>query len=475
MPTADSARRIAQRITSYLGVGRTAASSREEEGAANIAPDSAADRLAHDNVAGAENGAPAAGASDGAPTGQHSEPAATTAPAAWPDTEEGGVGKVQLPIENTDEPGQGSPYPLAPSDMAPRGVSWQALANALPDPIMVLDLDGTLLHRSPGVADLFPRARVGHPMTTATRNPELLEGIDHVLSHGGPHIITLDERVPVMRRLSAIVSTITGGVRRPGEPAVLIVFRDLTEQERHNQMRADFVANASHELRTPLASLRGFIETLQGPARDDGPARDRFLAMMAAQAMRMSRLIDDLLALSRVEMREHLAPAGEVDMGELVRFVVQSLQPLTEASGSEVVVREAATPIYVRGERDELTQVLQNLLQNALIYGRTNGRVEIEVGRQTATGLIARTRAAVTVRDDGPGIAEEHLPRLTERFYRVSTTASRAKGGTGLGLAIVKHIVARHRGELLIRSKPGAGAAFTVLLDEIAPTSSKST
>jgi two-component system phosphate regulon sensor histidine kinase PhoR len=244
-------------------------------------------------------------------------------------------------------------------------------------------------------------------------------------------------------------------------PALLITFRDLSEQDRLARMRADFVANASHELRTPLAYLKGSVETLLGPAKDDAAARATFLKTMGEQAERMSRLVDDLLSLSRVEMREYLPPSGEADLGAVVADVAQTLAPMAQQAGIAVSLSGWDEAAMVRGDHDELAQVFQNLVQNAIKYGRTGGKVDVRLTREPGTRLV---RYRVDVIDDGPGIAPQHLPRLTERFYRVNVAASREKGGTGLGLAIVKHILNRHRGELLITSKLGQGSTFSVIL-----------
>jgi two-component system phosphate regulon sensor histidine kinase PhoR len=220
------------------------------------------------------------------------------------------------------------------------------------------------------------------------------------------------------------------------------------------------VANASHELRTPLASLRGFVETLQGPAREDAAARERFLGIMAAQAERMTRLIDDLLSLSRVELRAHLPPRGIVELNEAAAYVAQTLEPLAKGAGTRLALQPLDGPARIQGDRDEIVQVLQNLVHNAIKYGRENGTVTIDIARENG-------RVAVAVADDGPGIAAQHLPRLTERFYRVNVASSREKGGTGLGLAIVKHVLARHRGDLRIASRVGEGSTFTVVFPEL--------
>jgi two-component system phosphate regulon sensor histidine kinase PhoR len=265
--------------------------------------------------------------------------------------------------------------------------------------------------------------------------------------------VEIFERVPLDRWFEAFVSPL-----RIGENDLLLVtFNDLTPLRRADEMRADFVANASHELRTPLASLLGFVETLQGAAKDDAPAREKFLSIMRAQATRMARLIDDLLSLSRIELNAHLVPDTPVALGLIVRQVVDGLQMLARDRGVEIAVTVPSEPVVVLGDRDELVRALENLVENALKYGASGKRVEVTLVRADA-------EAQLTVRDHGPGIPPEHLPRLTERFYRVDVTDSRAQGGTGLGLALVKHILNRHGGRLTIESKPGEGASFRMRL-----------
>jgi two-component system phosphate regulon sensor histidine kinase PhoR len=243
---------------------------------------------------------------------------------------------------------------------------------------------------------------------------------------------------------------------------VLLAFHDLTPLRRVEEMRADFVANASHELRTPLAALSGFIDTLKGPARDDPAARERFLAIMQVQADRMARLIDDLLSLSRIELSAHLRPDTQVDLGAIVRQVADSLQTLARDRDVEVKTIGAHSALQVPGDHDELIRVFENLVENALKYAASGKRVDIALA--VAEAPDGRREARVAVRDRGPGIAPEHLPRLTERFYRVDVSESRAQGGTGLGLALVKHILNRHGGRLTIESVLGQGATFTAHL-----------
>jgi len=346
--------------------------------------------------------------------------------------------------------------------------SWRMMVDAIPDPAVILDRDRFVVAFSPPVADLFPRVRVGQPLASLSRSPDLVRALQAIDAGGETQVVELEDRVPVLRHLSAIVTAIGGfSDAGEGEPRYMILLRDLTEQQRHAQSRADFISHASHELRTPLSALKSMVETLQGPARNDPEGADRFLAMMQTQAARMARLIDDLLSLSKAEMRVHLAPTGTVDLNEVAGDVAEALEPMAQSIETTLTFSPLSSPAWVRADRDDLVQVFQNLVQNALKYGREGGHVRIELSRQP--GQRGPEKLLVSVIDDGEGIEPEHLPRLTERFYRISVTTSRNKGGTGLGLAIVKHLVSRHRGELRIASKPGEGSRFTVVLDAVMP------
>jgi two-component system phosphate regulon sensor histidine kinase PhoR len=340
---------------------------------------------------------------------------------------------------------------------------WRLVVDAAPDPAVVLNAQARVVHANRLAEELFGTGRRGAHMAAMSRDPGLLAAVEQALTTHEARTVELHGRVPVERRLHASVVPLDEAAAEGREaPTLLITFRDLSEQDRLARMRADFVANASHELRTPLAYLKGSVETLLGPARDDADARASFLRTMGEQAERMSRLVDDLLSLSRVEMREFLPPSGEADLAAVIADVAETLKPTAQASGVTLAltgVDDGEVP--VRGDYDELAQVFQNLIQNAIKYGREGGKVEVRLKRDTASRQL---RYRVDVIDNGPGIAAQHLPRLTERFYRVSVAQSRAKGGTGLGLAIVKHILNRHRGELLIASKLGEGSTFSVVL-----------
>jgi two-component system phosphate regulon sensor histidine kinase PhoR len=239
------------------------------------------------------------------------------------------------------------------------------------------------------------------------------------------------------------------------------VFKDQSETRRIDRMRADFIANASHELRTPLASIAGFIETLRGPARNDPAAREQFLQIMQNQTGRMARLIDDLLSLSRLEMKPYLKPGTEVDLRQTVDSVIDSLAPLARENSVAIERDFAKGPLNVPGDRDELFQVFENLLENACKYGQSGGRVLVSIAHADDG---SEPGIDVTIRDFGPGIPEEHIPRITERFYRIDVETSRTQKGTGLGLSIVKHILTRHNARLTIKSEVGKGAAFSVHL-----------
>lgn len=349
--------------------------------------------------------------------------------------------------------------------------SWRVVIDALPVAALALDGNEIIVHHNALMTDLFPKTRDGLALSQVCRNPELMDAVEVAGGSEGATVVHLIDRVPVERRIQATVSVLSRHESGTTLPRLLVTFRDLTQQDRIEQMRVDFVANASHELRTPLASLLGYIETLQGAAREDPKARDRFLGIMWNQAQRMTRLIEDLLSLSRIEMRLHLPPRDVVDLNEVASNVALSLELIAEASKTAIVLTRLEGPARIRGERDEIVQVLQNLIQNAIKYGREGGEVRVTLMRDQKPGG-GTSRLRVEVADDGPGIAPEHLPRLTERFYRASTANSREKGGTGLGLAIVKNILLRHRGDLRIASDYGKGSRFTVIFDELTPGSS---
>ncbi|ASV87297.1 PAS fold family protein [Ochrobactrum quorumnocens] len=338
-------------------------------------------------------------------------------------------------------------------------VSGERLAELLTDPMIVFDQRGTVLFTNAAAVDAFQSLEKDTGLYLRFRAPEMHALIQGVIADGEPRSIDYFERVPIDRWYKAMVKALRDADGRP--ELFVLLFRDQSETRRIDRMRSDFIANASHELRTPLASLLGFIETLQGPARNDAAARDRFLGIMQKQAERMSRLIDDLLSLSRLEMRAHLSVNECVDMTAVLNHVADTLSPL--AAGLDVTIERHLPdrPVNVTGTRDELIQVFQNLVENACKYGQGGKRVILKLDEENNGGA---SEAVASIQDFGPGIAAEHLPRLTERFYRIDVETSRAQKGTGLGLAIVKHILARHRGRLVVRSRLGEGSTFLVRL-----------
>jgi two-component system phosphate regulon sensor histidine kinase PhoR len=338
----------------------------------------------------------------------------------------------------------------------------EAVLAGLPDPVVALDHRGDVVALNARAAAVAPALRPGESVSLGLRVPEVLEAIRRAHATGSAQRVEFFERVPLDRWYEAIVTPISSAGLTPRPDLLLLAFHDLTPLRRVEEMRADFVANASHELRTPLAALSGFIDTLKGPAREDPAARERFLAIMQVQADRMARLIDDLLSLSRIELNAHLRPDKEVDLGAIVRQVADSLQTLARDRDVEVKTTGFSGPLLVPGDRDELIRVFENLVENALKYAASGKRVDIVLS--VGEGPGGPREARVAVRDRGPGIAPEHLPRLTERFYRVDVSESRAQGGTGLGLALVKHILNRHGGRLTIESVTGQGATFTAHL-----------
>jgi len=336
----------------------------------------------------------------------------------------------------------------------------EAIMERLPDPLIILAAD-----RSVRRANSAARSAFGADMPAVLRHPDLRGAIDRAFASGVSEAAEVTLPVPVPREVHATVVPMDPPLADGGQ--AVVVLSDRTHERAMERTRADFIANASHELRTPLASLIGFIETLRGPAADDPPAQQRFLGIMCEQAARMNRLIDDLLSLSRIEMVEHQAPSESVDLCELVRGLAAGFEPRLAARSVTLELRVPETVPAVTGDADQLAQVAQNLLDNAVKYGREGGTVRLEVA-VAAPGAPWPARAGVvlTVADQGSGIPRAVLPRLTERFYRVDAGRSRAAGGTGLGLAIVKHIVNRHRGQLLIESEEGVGTTVSVWLPQ---------
>jgi two-component system phosphate regulon sensor histidine kinase PhoR len=330
-----------------------------------------------------------------------------------------------------------------------------AFVEALPNPVLVIGAEQSIGAFNAAARGLFPLLASGQRLLPlVVRAPDILDAVGRVMKGGAVETVDLHERVPVERLFKVHVAPF----EHNGQRNVLLSFDDLTDAKRTERMRVDFIANASHELRTPLASLLGFVETLQGAAKDDPNARERFLGIMRDQGKRMARLIDDLLSLSQIERQEHVRPQTQIDFADVIRQCIDALSPVAKEAQVRLQV-DIPAKLPISGDRDELIRVVENLIENAIKYGADDEGAETQI----EIALVEKDgQARFSVRDHGAGIAPEHLPRLTERFYRVDAGKSRAKGGTGLGLALVKHIVARHRGVLRIWSEPDKGAEFSV-------------
>ena len=339
----------------------------------------------------------------------------------------------------------------------------QNLLRHLPDPLIILAANRTVQR-----VNLAAEAAFGADIPAVLRHPGLRAAIDRAQAEHQTQSAEISLPVPSPRDVYATVIPLR--IPLADSSRIVAVLSDRTRERAVEQMRADFVANASHELRTPLASLIGFIDTLRGPARDDPVAQSRFLGIMAEQAQRMNRLIDDLLSLSRVELTEHQAPADRVDIAHLVQRMADTFEPQVARRRMTLHIDRPDKLPPVSGDEDQLEQVLQNLLENAVKYGREAGTIRLAVqAAPPGKPWPARPGIAISVADDGQGIARAHIPRLTERFYRADKHRSRAVGGTGLGLAIVKHIMNRHRGQLAIDSAEGVGTTVTVWLPSLPP------
>ena len=339
-----------------------------------------------------------------------------------------------------------------------------AILENLPEPVLLLSDERAVLRANPAArAMLGPEAAGQGPDAAALlRHPVLAAAMDDALAEGHSVTVELHLPVPMPREVSARVVPLDPPLADGGRLLILLI--DRSREAAIERTRADFVANASHELRTPLASLLGFIETLRGPAADDPPAQQRFLGIMAEQGERMRRLIDDLLSLSRIEMEEHQPPVGEAPLAMITRAEVEALTPLMKRRELSAELELAEALVARPANADQVAQVIRNILENAINHGRDGGIITVTLKPAVAEDGTARPGALLSIADDGPGIAKHHIPRLTERFYRVDAARSRHKGGTGLGLAITRHIVMRHRGRLVIESTEGLGTKVSVWL-----------
>lgn len=337
----------------------------------------------------------------------------------------------------------------------------RSLLDRMPVPFLVINNRWLLIYANPAAMMLLPRLQPGQHLSTQLRAPQVLEVVEQVSLKGKERATFFALKSGPEKNLLARAALLPPGGDFGPDARVMLQFEDHTERHRAAEMRSDFIANASHELRTPLAAIIGYIETLRGHAKDDPEAQAHFLEIMAGQADRMQRLIEDLMWLSRIELTEHVPPETEVDLTDITRESLATLAPIAQAKGASLEVGFADTSAFVTGDRDQLTQVVVNLVDNAIKYGGENVcvSVSLNLSDERFPGCIG-----LAIEDNGPGIPREELPRLTERFYRISSKERASIDGTGLGLAIVKHILQRHSGELDIWSEQYQGSRFTIWL-----------
>lgn len=337
----------------------------------------------------------------------------------------------------------------------------RALIASLPNPVIVVGSDLRIRGINAPARTLVGKDCDGWHYVTALRQPAVLDAVEASMADGGRRVARYlgnDGARDTTWDVSVRAVVLSEG------RTIVMSFQDMTAVEDAGEMRRGFVANVSHEMRTPLTSLLGFIETLRGPARNDPAAQQRFLAIMEQEAGRMHRLVEDLLSLSRVEDQERIRPTDKVPLNTLIGEVLEALAPVATARGARFVMDMPDDTIEVLGDWGQLWQVVSNLTENAVKYGREGGTVTITLSEPAQQNALMQPGVRLSVRDEGDGIAAHHIARLTERFYRVDTHRSREIGGTGLGLAIVKHIITRHRGRLRIESEIGQGSVFTVIL-----------
>ncbi|MGE3303656.1 MAG: ATP-binding protein [Hyphomonadaceae bacterium] len=377
-----------------------------------------------------------------------------------------------------------APAPAPPPPAEPGLNALGPVLEAIEEPVLLIDGEGRVASSNAAARRMLGFASNDVRLESVLRRPELLDAARAALQDGATQAVDYEVAAPVEEHFIVRCAPAAFGAHA----GALMVFYDQTTAINTERMRADFLANASHELRTPLASMTLLLETLSGHAREDPAARDRFIKLMLTQADRMRDLINDLLSLSKIELNEHVPPAGEVDLVSMTREALDVVAPLAQQRGVTLDTRVDAPGVRVMGDRSQLMQVVHNLVDNAIKYSPSGAMVTIELGagedREEAAAragrqwpeasrfsllspppAAGRRYAYLRVTDAGAGIARRYLPRLSERFFRVEREESSDQPGTGLGLAIVKHIVNRHRGGFIVESLPGKGSAFAVYIE----------
>jgi two-component system, OmpR family, phosphate regulon sensor histidine kinase PhoR len=396
-------------------------------------------------------------------------------------------------LAHRDTPQPAAHTPLAPAAAAPPSTEPETFLaelapfiEALPEATLLVDREGRVAASNREARRQLQFEALGLRLSAILRHPEILEAAHAAAVEGTTRVVEYENAAPVEEHYRVYVAPIAWGA----ETAALMIFHDQTAHIVTERMRADFLANASHELKTPVTSISLLIETLGGAAREDGAARERFLGLMERQVDRMRRLIDDLLSLSKIEINEHVPPSERADLVMIAREAIEILGAVAAERRVTVRLSPEAAEHLVIGDRFQLVQVAQNLIDNAVKYTPENGAVTVEIGvaegREAAADRAgkqwpdasrislltpgppaSRRFVYLRVTDQGPGIPRRHLPRLSERFFRVERDQQAVeRPGTGLGLAIVKHIVNRHRGGFVVESELGRGSAFAVYLEQ---------
>ena len=330
------------------------------------------------------------------------------------------------------------------------------IINQIDDLILIVDKFKNIKFFNNSAKKKFGENNLNKHVATLLRVPDLLQNIDLVLSK--KETITMDLELSSPSFQFFKVHLFSGPTSFVDDPDSVILFlKDLTDIIKAQRFKSDFVANVSHELKTPLVSIKGFLETISGHAKDDLEAQKKFIPIMLEQADRMESLIKDLLSLSRIELEEHIQPQDKVNLKEILSNVEDIHQKNLKSFEFKNNIKD---DFFIKGDHEKLIEVFSNIIDNSIKYSEKNKKIEINCGQ--GNGKVIGDSYTVSIKDNGIGIPTEQLPRITERFFRVDAAKSKKVGGTGLGMAIVKHIVNQHRGELEIKSEAQNGTEIKV-------------